>query len=259
MGVFITLIVLSWLGYYFLVYKTNHGEKPSDIADSLVVYDDSDYNKSEYIVGYNPIDSDTKVDNYPTFRRYSLLIDNTTPTRYNNGEVATVRLHLDIDHYLPNDLVAIEDKLNLLILSKARKLKNHFYYLAAPLGHLTESDFSFARIGAKVYRLNRELTDAENKYLLKNKLDLEAATYKFKDFNPPYKPHKQGGYVSTSSSYRSSSNDIVDDFMMNPLLSPISPINIWGSDDSSSSSSDSSWSSYDSGSSDSGDSGGSCD
>jgi len=257
MEILIIFIVLL-LGYIIKFHTGNNTEKPSDIADSLVVYNDSTYNKSEYIISHDPIHEGGS-GNTTMHRRCAILVGDTTPTRYNNGEVATVRLHLDIDHYLPNDLVAIEDKLNLLILSKARKLKNHFYYLAAPLGHLTESDFSFARIGVKVYRLNRELTDAENKYLLKNKLDLEAATYKFKDFNPPYKPHKQGGYASTSSSYRSSSNDIVDDFMMNPLLSPISPINIWGSDDSSSSSSDSSWSSYDSGSSDSGDSGGSCD
>lgn len=242
MVVFITLGVLGILGYYFLLRKPSHGEKPSDIVDEL----------NELTVRpYIGINSDVH-------RRCTLIMDNINLTHYNNGEVESLKLPLDIDWYQPGDIVTIEGRLDLLIVSNARKLRGHFYYIAAPLQHLTGVDFSFAKLGSKVYRLSRNMTPAENSYLLKN---MKATTSKFKDFNPPYKPHKVGGTVSRATNSDSSNNsNIMDDMLYNPLMSPYSPINVWNSGDDSPSSSSSSWSSsdndssssYDSGSSDSG-------
>jgi uncharacterized membrane protein YgcG len=249
MGIFIILGVLGILGYYFLLRKPFRGEKPSGIADEL---------NEPTIRPYIGINSNVH-------RRCALIMDNINLTHYNNGEVASLMINLDVDWYQPGDIVTIGDRLDLFIVSNARKLRNHFYYIAAPLQQLTDKDFNFVKLGSKVYRLSRNMTPAENSYFLKNKMDVEAAAFKFKDFNPPYKPHKVGGKVSSTSNNSNSSNDTINDMLYNPLLSPYSPISVWNSgDDSVSSSSSSSWSSsdndssssYDSGSSDSG--GGDC-
>lgn len=64
MDTIILLILLACIAYYFLVvHKPYSGEKPADVADSLVVYGGHSHNKSDYIIGYDPINK-----NLPTIK-----------------------------------------------------------------------------------------------------------------------------------------------------------------------------------------------
>jgi hypothetical protein len=132
------------------------------------------------------------------------------------------KLLLDVDWYLPGDILQVRDRgVIVRILSSPLKTYSNFAYKVNTTGPLYRGDMLSICSDVKSV-LNREKSDK----LFRIKYDSELT--------------------------KSRKSDDFDTFVTNALLSPISPINIWNSDDDSSYSDNDSSYSDDSGSSDSG-------
>lgn len=266
MVVLVFSIVLLLVGLYFLLKYTFPTADKVDIANNLAIYSDTKHSKGSYLITHGPV-KDITVHTATKGREY-LVISKPTYSEYNNGEIAYVNITFDIDYLQVGDTVTIGEKLSFIVIEPHRRDGMFFNYKLAPTKKIFSSDINYyITAGTKAYRDMRELTGKEKEYTKEHKIQQQVdywnRNFRSKRRNVTKDQLSYSKLMSRENSdYRRSEEDpFVDTLLHNPLLSPISPISIWNSDDDGSSSkwhsssSSSSWdssSSYDSGSSDSG-------
>lgn len=86
------------------------------------------------------------------------------------GYVTEVRLIVDEDYYTSGDLVIVGG-VPLIIKNRARVFGSGFYHIAFPIYNITRHSFNLIRPGAKISRLDRELTNEEKVYISQHKID----------------------------------------------------------------------------------------
>ena len=269
MVVLVFSIVLLLVGLYFLL-KNSSPATDKVVSNSFSRYQHPPMYGPPYSKAFAyPVPSAT---NGPIY----LVMSKPTYSEYNNGEIAYVNIVFDIDYLQVGDIVTIGDKLSFIAIEPHRRDGMFFEYKLVPTIEIFSSNLNYINVGTKAYRDRRDLTDREKAYLkdykAQQQVDYWNRNFRSKGRNITKDQLSYSKLMSRENSdyRRSEEGPFVDTLLYNPLLSPISPISIWNSDDDgssskwhsssshdndSSSSSSSSWdssSSYDSGSSDSG-------